>query len=73
MGRGVARKNRRALPSHPSGHSPKRRPLPGRDFEFKFYFDLRIPAVRPDLPDLLAALAAVSEDFRLLGAYSELV
>lgn len=23
-------KNRRALPSHPSGHSPRRRPLPGR-------------------------------------------
>ncbi len=49
------------------------RPLPGRDFEFKFYFDLRIPAVRHDLPDLLSALAGVSEDFRFLGAYSELV
>ena len=49
------------------------RPIPGRDFEFKFYFDLRIPAARPDLPDLLAALAAVSEEFRFLGAYSELV
>ena len=49
------------------------RPIPGRDFEFKFYFDLRSPAARPDLPDLLAALAAVSEEFRFLGAYSELV
>ena len=49
------------------------RPLPGRDFEFKFYFDLRIAAVRPDLPDLLSALSGVSEDFRFLGAYCEMV
>ena len=29
-GGGWLEKNRRALPSHPSGHSPKHRPLPGR-------------------------------------------
>lgn len=49
------------------------RPLPDREFEFKFYFDLRIPAVHPHLPELLLLLEGASEEFRVLGAYSELV
>ena len=49
------------------------RPIPGRDFEFMFYFDLECPAAAPELKALLDSLADVCEEYRYLGTYSEIV
>lgn len=48
------------------------RPLPSRDFEFMFYFDLEIPVVAPEFATLLAELEEFSEEFTYLGSYSEI-
>ncbi|SHH93805.1 chorismate mutase / prephenate dehydratase [Sporobacter termitidis DSM 10068] len=49
------------------------RPIPDRDFEFMFYFDLDTPVYSPQFAELMSALAAVCEEFRYLGSYSEIV
>ncbi len=49
------------------------RPIPERDFEFMFYFDIEASIYSPELSELLGELQANSEDFRYLGSYSELV
>ena len=49
------------------------RPLPDRDFEFMFYFDLDTPVYSPNLIQLIGDLDAMSESFRYLGSYSEVV
>ena len=48
------------------------RPIPGRDFEFRFYFDLACPVKSPALVHLLTELAGESEEFRYLGTYTEI-
>ena len=48
------------------------RPIPHRDFEFRFYFDLLSPADAPTLAHLLSELSGESEEFRYLGTYKEL-
>lgn len=47
------------------------RPIPERDFEYMFYFELDIPVYSPMLPAIIAELARQSEEFRYLGSYSE--
>ena len=49
------------------------RPLPNRDFEFMFYFDLRTPVYSEDLGGLLSHLEKTCESFRYLGSYLECV
>ncbi len=49
------------------------RPLPGREFEFMFYFDIESSVYAPETEKLFRDLEAASEMFRYLGAYSELV
>ena len=49
------------------------RPIPERDFEFMFYFDMEASVYSPELVELLGELEANSEDFRYLGSYSELI
>ncbi len=49
------------------------RPLPDRDFEFMFYFDLETSVYSPRFIQLLADLEEMCETFRYLGSYSELV
>ena len=49
------------------------RPLPDRDFEFMFYFDLDTPVYSPKLTQLMADLETLCETFRYLGSYSEIV
>lgn len=49
------------------------RPLPDRDFEFMFYFDIECPAVAPEFGSLLAELAGTCEELRYLGSYSEVI
>ena len=49
------------------------RPLPDRDFEFMFYFDLDVPVRSPSLLQLLQELGGLCESFTYLGSYSEVV
>lgn len=49
------------------------RPMPDRDFEFMFYFDLECPVVAPEFKTLMASLDDVCEEYRYLGSYSEQV
>ena len=49
------------------------RPLPDRDFEFRFYFDLKVPVYDPALPQLLGMMESSCDSFRYLGTYREYV
>ena len=49
------------------------RPIPDRDFEFRFYFDLDVPVYSPQLLQLIGELDSVSENFSYLGSYSEVI
>lgn len=49
------------------------RPIPDRDFEFMFYFDLDTPVYSPQFVQLISELNGVCEEFRYLGSYSEIV
>lgn len=48
------------------------RPIPERNFEFRFYFDLVAPAGSPALSHLIAELSGEHEEFRYLGTYGEI-
>lgn len=48
------------------------RPIPARDFEFMFYFDLETPVYSPEFAALICELDDISEDFKYLGSYSEI-
>lgn len=48
------------------------RPIPGRDFEFKFYFDIDASIYRPELLDLINELDRELEYFNYLGSYTEI-
>ncbi|MBQ1839896.1 MAG: bifunctional chorismate mutase/prephenate dehydratase, partial [Atopobiaceae bacterium] len=49
------------------------RPIPDRDFEFRFYFDIECPAAAPQFLSLMDSLADVCEECRYLGSYSEVI
>ncbi len=49
------------------------RPIPDRDFEFMFYFDLETSVYSPEFLQLICELDFVCEDFRYLGSYSEVI
>jgi len=49
------------------------RPLPDRDFEFMFYFDLDTSVYSPQFLQLMGELDTVCETFSYLGSYSEVV
>lgn len=49
------------------------RPIPEREFDFMFYFDVDCPAAAPAFQTLMNSLTDVCEDFRYLGSYSEVV
>jgi chorismate mutase/prephenate dehydratase len=49
------------------------RPIPDRDFEFMFYFDLDTPVYSPQFAELMSELNAVCDEFRYLGSYSEVI
>ena len=49
------------------------RPLPDRDFEFMFYFDLDTSVYSPKLVQLIGDLEDMCETFRYLGSYSEII
>lgn len=49
------------------------RPIPDRDFEFMFYFDIETPVYSPQFIQLLSELQTISEEFSYLGSYSEVL
>ena len=49
------------------------RPLPDRDFEFMFYFDLDTSVYSPAFLQLMGELQSICEDFSYLGSYREVV
>lgn len=49
------------------------RPIPERDFEFMFYFDLNVSVYSPQFLQLLGELDDACESFTYLGSYSEVV
>ena len=49
------------------------RPIPDRDFEFMFYFDLETSVYSQEYIQMICELSASSEDFTYLGSYSEVI
>ncbi|MGI5963599.1 MAG: prephenate dehydratase [Lawsonibacter sp.] len=49
------------------------RPLPNREFEFMFYFDLEASVYAPEVEKLFRDLEGDSEQLRYLGTYHEVV
>lgn len=49
------------------------RPIPERNFEFMFYFDLDTSVYSPQFIQLMGELQSISEEFAYLGSYSEVV
>lgn len=47
------------------------RPIPGREFEFRFFFDFEADLHDPAIVDLISELEKRTEHFVFLGAYSE--
>ncbi len=49
------------------------RPIPDRDFEFMFYFDLETSIYSEEFVQLMCELDDFCEEFKYLGSYSEVV
>ena len=49
------------------------RPMPGRNFEFMFYFDLDTSVYSPQFIQLMGEMETISEEFSYLGSYSEVI
>jgi chorismate mutase/prephenate dehydratase len=49
------------------------RPIPNRDFDFMFYFDLDTPVYDPALPSVLREVGDLCEEFYYMGSYSEVM
>ncbi len=47
------------------------RPIPEKEFEFMFYFDIEASAYAPELIELISELESDSEQFKYLGTYAE--
>ena len=47
------------------------RPIPGREFEFRFFFDMAASAADPDVVRLLGELESHCDRFTFLGCYDE--
>ena len=49
------------------------RPIPDREFEFMFYFDLETSIYSDEFVQLMCELDGLCEEFKYLGSYSEVV
>ena len=49
------------------------RPLPDREFEFMFYFDLETSIYSEEFVQLMCELDEFCEEFKYLGSYNEVV
>lgn len=48
------------------------RPIPGKDFEFMFYFEMSVSVYSEDLTALLSEFENAPEHFNFLGSYTEI-
>jgi chorismate mutase/prephenate dehydratase len=48
-------------------------PIPDRDFEFMFYFDLETSIYSEEYVQLMCELHDLCEEFKYLGSYTEVV
>ncbi|HBF66014.1 MAG TPA: hypothetical protein DDW34_10015 [Clostridium sp.] len=48
------------------------RPIPGKDFEFRFYFDIEGSVFSPYVLTLLKDMELSAEQLSFLGCYSEM-
>lgn len=48
------------------------RPIPGKDFEFMFYFEMAVSVYSEDLTALLSEFENAPEHFNFLGSYTEI-
>ena len=49
------------------------RPIPNRDFEFMFYFDLETSIYSEEFAQLMCGLEGLCEEFKYLGSYREVL
>ncbi len=49
------------------------RPIPQRDFEFMFYFDIDCPVAAPQFQNLISSLSDACQELRYLGSYTEVI
>ena len=49
------------------------RPIPDREFEFMFYFDLETSVYSDQFAELMCELESLCEEFKYLGSYTEVV
>ena len=49
------------------------RPLPDKNFEFMFYFDLDTSVYSPQFIQLMGEMQTICEEFSYLGSYSEVI
>ena len=49
------------------------RPIPERDFDFGFYFDIDCPVASEEFRALMSTIEGLCQDFRYLGSYSEVI
>ena len=49
------------------------RPIPERDFDFGFYFDIDCPVASDEFRALMSTIEGLCQDFRYLGSYSEVI
>ena len=54
-------------------HKLESRPIPGRNWEYLFYFDLDCSVYSPNFIQLMGELCDLSEKYEYLGSYSEVV
>ena len=49
------------------------RPMPERNFEFMFYFDIETSVYSPQFMQLMGEFESICEEFSYLGSYSEVI
>ena len=54
-------------------HKLESRPIPGRNWEYRFYFDLDTSVYSPKFIQLMGELGDICEEYEYLGSYSEVV
>ena len=54
-------------------HKLESRPIPGRNWEYRFYFDLDTSVYSPKFIQLMGELGEICEEYEYLGSYSEVV
>ena len=54
-------------------HKLESRPIPGRNWEYRFYFDLDTSVYSSKFIQLMGELGDISEEYEYLGSYSEVV